>query len=134
MSGKLCLLCRKRPVYGRVLTCANCLLEKHLKELGLGFTSEFRFYGSRLWRADYLLDLLLNGQSVLLEIEGGTFAKGRHTRGTGFEDDCRKYNKAQALGYYVIRFTTNMVQRGESKAFLAEHVARIAANSERKAS
>lgn len=98
---------------------ANILLERHLKELGLEFLPEYRFHPDRRWRSDYMLtSRLLNGQVVLLEIEGSVYARGRHTRGKGYENDMRKYNAAQAGGYYVLRFSTSMVLRGEAREFL----------------
>lgn len=100
---------------------ANILLEKHLAELGLDFVPEFPFCEGRRWRADYVLPTrTLNGMTPLIEIEGGIYVQGRHTRGKGYENDMRKYNKAQSLGYCVLRFSTNMVMRGEAKAYLAE--------------
>jgi len=102
---------------------ANLLLEKHLAEMGLEFERECRFYRLRRWKSDYrVTNVLLNGQMVLVEIEGAVYTKGRHTRGKGYENDMRKYNRAQAMGYYVLRFSTNMVLRGEARAFLAEHL------------
>ena len=57
---------------------------------------------------------------IVVEVEGGTWAKGRHTRGKGFENDCRKYNSAALLGYRVLRFTTNMVNSGEALKVIKE--------------
>jgi len=107
---------------------AHILLERHLAELGLEFERECRFYRLRRWKSDFLVkNVLLNGQMVLLEIEGAVYTQGRHTRGKGYENDMRKYNRAQAMGYYVLRFSTNMVLRGEAKAFLQEHLRKRAA-------
>ncbi len=52
---------------------------------------------------------------IAIEIEGGTrFGNSRHSRGSGFERDCEKYNLATSLGWRVYRFTTAMVERGEA--------------------
>jgi hypothetical protein len=71
---------------------------------------EYRFC-DRKWAFDFAFPAAM----VAIEIEGGT-ASGvsRHSRGIGFETDCRKYNTATALGWKVYRFTTAMVQRGEA--------------------
>lgn len=47
-----------------------------------------------------------------MEIEGGEWMRGRHNRGGGFIEDCRKYNAAVVRGWRVLRYTsTDMTQR-----------------------
>jgi len=123
---RLCVLCRKRTVYGKTqAACAHCTLERDMDALRIGFTTEYRFCPTRKWRADYyIVNLLLDGSMVLIEIEGSVYAQGRHTRGKGYENDCRKYNQAMALGYLPFRFSTNQVLRGEAREFLKRHLKR----------
>lgn len=72
---------------------------------------EYRFCEGR----KYAFDFAFPDSMVAIEIEGGTsFGMSRHSRGVGFEGDCRKYNAATALGWKVYRFSTEMVQRGEA--------------------
>ena len=73
---------------------------------------EYRFAPPRRWRFDFAFIEL----SLAVEVEGGTWIPGggRHQRGTGFEDDCRKYNQAALLGWMVLRFTGKMVKSGEA--------------------
>ena len=103
---------------------ANLLFETHLDELGWPFQREFKFHPRRKWRADYYLETVSSSdmetvcERILVEIEGGAFVRGRHTRGKGYENDCEKYNAAQQRGYKVLRFTTGQVLRGEAKEFL----------------
>lgn len=95
---------------------------KHLQELHIPFEREYRFHPKRKWRFDFAFagsDFVMM-RNFGIEIEGGIWIAGRHTRGKGFEADIRKYNEAAKLGWTVIRFTPNMIERGESKAFLAE--------------
>ena len=40
---------------------------------------------------------------VALEVEGGAYTNGRHTRGAGFVADMTKYNEATANGWLVLR-------------------------------
>ncbi len=63
---------------------------------------EYRFCPGREWRADYRIG------SWLIELEGGVYSGGRHTRAKGFVEDCFKYNTAAMLGYRVIRIATGM--------------------------
>jgi len=105
---------------------ANILLEKHLHELGLEFEREFRFHPIRKWLADYrITNVLLNGQMVLIEIEGGFYrGVGGHNSINGLQRDIDKNNHALACGYLPFRFSTADCLRGRAKAFLAEHLTR----------
>lgn len=62
---------------------------------------EFRFHSRRRWRFDFAWP----AQLVAVEIEGGVWSQGRHTRGSGFAKDCDKYNEAVIAGWKVLRFT-----------------------------
>ena len=112
-----CAICHKNPAGpGKNIVCAICLFKKHLGDLGLTYSTEHRFHPERRWRFDFAI---MNVETPLaVEIEGGTWANGRHTRGAGFKKDCVKYNHATMMGWRVLRFTTDQVNRGESKEFL----------------
>lgn len=72
---------------------------------GPSLEQEYRFHPKRKWRADFChVD-----SRTLIEIEGGVWSQGRHTRGAGYIADCRKYNAAVALGYRVFRLATGMI-------------------------
>ena len=73
---------------------------------------EFRFHDKRRWHSDFAWP----DEMLLAEYEGGVYTGGRHTRGKGFEDDCKKYNEAALLGYRVLRFTYDMVRSGMALA------------------
>lgn len=66
-------------------------------------TPEHRFHPVRKWRADYAF--LFTTPRVLVEIDGGAWTQGRHTRGAGFIEDQRKLNAAALLGFAVLRYT-----------------------------
>lgn len=42
---------------------------------------------------------------IAIEVEGGAFTRGRHTRGAGFIGDMEKYNAATSMGWRVFRVT-----------------------------
>ena len=69
---------------------------------------EYRFHPTRRWRFDFAWP----DRKLAVEIEGGTYSGGRHTRGGGFEKDCENYAEAMLLGWKVLRFTTKMVNSG----------------------
>lgn len=62
---------------------------------------EFRFDAVRRFRFDYAFPL----HRVAVEIDGGVWSGGRHTRGEGFIRDQQKTNLAAKLGWYVLRYT-----------------------------
>jgi hypothetical protein len=44
-----------------------------------------------------------------IEIEGGVWSGGRHTRGGGYIKDAEKYNEAAFAGWAVIRLVGSMI-------------------------
>jgi hypothetical protein len=62
---------------------------------------EWKFEAKRRWRFDYAWPQ----QMVALEVEGGVWTGGRHTRGAGFVRDMEKYNRAAVLGWRLLRVT-----------------------------
>ena len=53
---------------------------------------EHRFAAPRRWRFDFAH----LGTKTAIEIEGGTWSGGRHTRGSGFVKDAEKYKIGRA--------------------------------------
>lgn len=73
-------------------------------------TREFRFDPVRRWRFDFSWP----EKKVALEIEGGVWTGGRHTRGKGFISDCEKYNAATLAGWRVFRVVNEHIRSGEA--------------------
>ena len=94
----------------RVLSEGEQTLSLQLKVLKIEFESEFKFHPTRKWRADFHL----KGKKILVEVEGGIWSNGRHTRGKGYLGDLEKYNEATMMGYQVIRFSTEQVKSGKA--------------------
>lgn len=84
------------------------VLATHLKACKISFEQEYKFHPTRKWRADFLI----TGTKILVEVEGGIWSGGRHTRGKGYLGDMEKYNEAAAMGYTVLRFSTEQVKSG----------------------
>ena len=76
--------------------------------------TEYRFSLQRRWRFDMAWPELL----LACEVEGGTYAGGRHSRGQGFQNDCEKYNEALVQGWRVLRVTPDQITSGEAIAWL----------------
>jgi very-short-patch-repair endonuclease len=96
-------------------SAAEEVLANHLEWSGVkDVVRELRFHPTRRWRFDFSIPRL----KIAIEVEGATWARGRHTRGSGFEKDCEKYNEATIMGWRVLRFTTDMVISGEAIAVI----------------
>ena len=71
---------------------------------------EYRPLPQRRWRFDFAWpDKLL-----AIEVEGGVWAGGRHTRGAGFITDCEKYNTLTLSGWRVLRITGIHIDDGSA--------------------
>jgi hypothetical protein len=77
---------------------------------------EYQFAHPRKWRFDWSWP----DKKVAVEIEGGAWTSGRHTRGVGYIADMEKYNTAIALGWRLFRFTPSQLRSGEAASFLRE--------------
>jgi hypothetical protein len=72
-------------------------------------TPEHRFHPTRKWKFDLAWPSLM----LALEIEGGVWVQGRHTRGKGYAADCEKYSEAAIAGWAVIRVTWGQISNGQ---------------------
>ena len=77
---------------------------------------EFQFAKPRRWRFDFAWPKYM----LAVEIEGGVWSQGRHTRGVGFVADCEKYNTATLMGWRVLRFPTQHATNGYASSVIAE--------------
>lgn len=84
------------------------VLAIHLRACKISFEQEYKFHPKRKWRADFLI----TGTKILVEVEGGIWSGGRHTRGKGYLGDMEKYNEAAMMGFTVLRFSTEQVKSG----------------------
>lgn len=100
---------KRRGVKGqRVQSEGEVTLARDLRALKINFEQEYKFHPERNWRADFLI----TGTRILVEVEGGVWSGGRHTRGKGFIADMEKYNAAAVMGFKVLRFDTQQVKSG----------------------
>ena len=97
---------------------AELTLEAQLSQAGIPFEREYRFAPPRRWRADFWVRTF--GIDVLVEIDGGAFIGGRHSRGAGVEADAEKQSAAAILGYRVIRCTPAQVDDGRALEWIRQ--------------
>lgn len=89
---------------------------------------EYRFYPLRKWRFDFAWPVVREPQGITgensgalaIEIQGGMFTQGRHTRGGALRKEWEKLNMAAILGWRILYFqpddiykkaTMEMIQR-----------------------
>lgn len=92
------------------------IVVKWFAEHGLNAVPEYHFTPTRKWRFDFVIS---DGKAfelkdwfdrvIALEVEGGAWTNGRHTRGSGFVKDLEKYNEAAALGWRILRVTPDQL-------------------------
>ena len=87
--------------------CATLAL--HMRADKIGFTPEYAFAKSigRKWRVDFML-----AKGIVVEVNGAIWTQGRHSRGSGLENDYEKLNECALMGYRVLQFSTGMVKDG----------------------
>lgn len=83
--------------------------------------AEYRFHPTRRWR----FDLAWPERLLAVEVEGGTWVQGRHSRGGGMDADCEKYAEAVLAGWAVIRVTSGMVDSGAAARLVERAMVRF---------
>lgn len=69
--------------------------------LGKGLRQRLNDAGLKDWR----FDIAIIDNKIAIELEGGVFTRGRHSRGLGMVNDMNKYNAATVNGWRLLRFT-----------------------------
>ena len=77
---------------------------------------EHVFAPPRKWRFDFAWP----GAMVAVEVEGGVWTSGRHTRGSGFLADCEKYEAAHRFGWTVYRVPGVWILDGDRRIWRPE--------------
>lgn len=100
---------RKRPAAKKEPSRLEETFALQIRAIGLPKAErEFRFHPKRKW----LFDFAFPERMIAVEIDGGTYAQGRHVRPAGFRSDCCKMNSAALLGWTVFRGDAVMVKSG----------------------
>lgn len=79
---------------------------------------EYRFDPQRKWRLDWAFNP--DGNRVGLEVQGGTFIQGRHSRGPALLKEYEKLRRLAALGWRVLFCTPQQFASGEILPDLCE--------------
>ena len=70
---------------------------------------QFKF--DRAWPAPHM---------VAVEVQGGLWVAGAHSRGSGVERDCLKLSMAAAVGWRVLPISKAMIESGEAIALIRQ--------------
>ena|SRR3990167_7561128 len=57
----------------------------------------------------FATDICYPEKKLAVEIEGGAWTRGRHTRGAGFLRDMEKYNLLTELGWRLLRYSPDKI-------------------------
>jgi hypothetical protein len=75
---------------------------------------EVVFFPGRRWRFDFAW----REHKVAVEINGGIYTNGAHTRGAHYESDMEKLNHAMLEGWKVLQFTPKQLMSAETYTFI----------------
>lgn len=92
-----------------------------LSAIGFKATREYKFLRDRRFR----FDAALPAHHIAIEYEGGTYTNGRHTRGKGYANDCKKYTLAAMEGWTLLRFTVDITKEKNYEYRIADDIRRL---------
>lgn len=79
-------------------------------DLNIIAIKEHIFHPIRKWRFDYAII----EHKIAVEVEGGVYTGGRHTRPVGFLGDMEKYNAGTLLGWRIFRVTPDSLLKNKT--------------------
>jgi very-short-patch-repair endonuclease len=92
----------KTHLMAKVTSIADCFFTHYKLPIP---TREYKFHKDRKWRIDFAFVSV----RLAIEMEGGIFTRGRHTRPMGFSNDIEKYNALTESGWILLRYPPNKV-------------------------
>lgn len=90
-------------------------------DLKIEVVKEYKFHPTRKWRYDYAVP----EYKIALEVEGGVWTKGRHTRPQGFLGDIEKYNAGTLLGWRIFRVTPDELYSNKTLNLLKQAISAL---------
>jgi len=83
---------------------------QQLRAYGIDYEREVRLIDGRRWRWDFVI----RWAGYAIEIQGGVWTRGRHTRGHGYINDVEKANAVVLAGWKPLAFTAEHVKSGHA--------------------
>ena len=78
--------------------------------------TEHFFALPRRWRFDFAWP----ADKVAVEVQGGLWTGGKHSRGAGIENDYEKGNAAQLLGWVVLHVSPGQIRSGQAVQWIKQ--------------
>lgn len=100
----------KNAKKGKSLPKADLFLTLLNQKYHQTWVSEYKFHPIRKWRMDFACPEL----KICIEIDGGIFIGGRHSRPIGMLKDNEKLNTAASMGWLVLKFTPQQKSKTET--------------------
>jgi len=75
---------------------------------------QFKFHPTRRWK----FDAAYPDRWLAIEVMGGAWVQGHHSRGQGVEDDAEKLSHAAMAGWRVLVFTGQQIKDGRALQWL----------------
>lgn len=73
--------------------------ESLLKQSKIPYVTQYKFHKTRKW----LFDFAILENKIAIEVQGGLFMNGRHTRGIGYCKDAEKFNMGIIEGWRIFK-------------------------------
>jgi very-short-patch-repair endonuclease len=89
-------------------------LARQLDEAGITVEREYRWHSTRKFR----FDLMVRSKRLAVEVDGGLFINGGHTRGARREYDYERDAEALAAGWKVMRVSPRQVKSGDASSWV----------------
>ena len=92
------------------MTSLELKMSMLLRSMKIDYEQEYPFLGNKSKNGKYRkwkLDFAIPEIKLAIEMEGGVFTKGRHTRPMGFIKDIEKYNQLTEHGWRLLRYSIN---------------------------
>ena len=92
--------------------------EKYLKDHYGTFEKEVVFSSIMPTKRKFRADYFLREKQIIIELNGGEYMMGRHTRAKGYQDDLIKADTAQKNGFVYYQFTYTHLQNLTYREFI----------------
>jgi very-short-patch-repair endonuclease len=100
----------------------DLLLEREFSDIPCWESDYERRYAKSKRSKRYRADFAHPDARVTIEIQGGTWNRGRHVQATGYARDARKFNLVQLSGWQVFLLVTETATDHEVLYEIASHI------------